>query len=488
MKKVLHVLWSWCALNTLLVVQETFALRLKTSGGAGSDDRHETEGGGDVSTIGINTVLNEQEHLLVTERGQEVWNNPDGIMYTLRENSYWVLRQKIGEGSFGKVYKAVRVAKKERTYDMPDDVASSPPRTTACDTILKRFSEFEPRGDVIVFKVVKFGRREGEPDDTKEKRRRVEIQREIEILEALNNHPNVVKIHDHQIDDAKKKAYLVMDSAGKRNLWELIAESIAEKRIPFSVDEIRDIMGQIFRGLEYLHQQGIAHRDIKLENVMVTEVPDEHQGVLEGSTEGTMRKRSAHKPRRVIKLIDFGLSKKKEESLLTTCGTLEYAPPEILRNKRGVPYTEKCDIWSAGVLMFTLLYHTLPFHTDINDSKADVIRKIKDGSFTFPPRCRAGGSSENEHVDPEAAKQLIRDLLTRDPEHRPSATKVLQHEFFTTAGDKPIAEKNDDDEAFPRKLQRTCRFRWGSLFGCLTSKSRQPSSPSRTTKGPCQVS
>lgn len=341
----------------------------------------------------------------LTVRGQEVWDKPDGEMRQIGDNFYWVLNKLIGSGSFGKVYKAVRAVKK-KDAETPVDGAADPND----NIIAKRNREFDPSGDRVVVKEIT-------QVDAK-------VQREIEIMVPLN-HPNVVKIHDHWIDNVRGKAYLVMEWAGEKELFTVVADEG-----PMLLDEIRDVMKQIFSGLEYLHKEGVAHRDIKLENIMVTEIQIPEQGAQHSTTQSATSDSSApgttllpdktSKRKLFVKLIDFGLAKRVEHGeLKTAVGSPHYVAPEILTtDPSSSSYTSKCDLWSVGVVLFILLTQNYPFNASCN---AELFRLIKNGSYSF----QAFPSV------PDAAKNLIRALLQVDPEHRPTASEALEHAFFT---------------------------------------------------------
>jgi serine/threonine protein kinase len=105
------------------------------------------------------------------------------------------------------------------------------------------------------------------------------------------------------------------------------------------------IVHQVLEALEYLHMCGIVHRDLKPENIMVE---------LDDSGETT----EVHQ----VKLADFGLSKiiVPGEVMFESCGTPAYVAPEVLR-KQG--YQNEVDIWSTGVILYTMLARALPFHS-----------------------------------------------------------------------------------------------------------------------------
>ena len=102
--------------------------------------------------------------------------------------------------------------------------------------------------------------------------------------------------------------------------------------------------------MKYLHSKNIVHRDLKLENIMIT-----------GSQTGNINDLR-------VKLIDFGMSKhtkqgKKKIDLNTYCGTIHFMAPEVIE---GLNYDQSCDTWSIGVITYAILRGRLPFiGTDI---------------------------------------------------------------------------------------------------------------------------
>merc|ERR1719160_645836 len=125
----------------------------------------------------------------------------------------------------------------------------------------------------------------------------------------------------------------------------------------FSEPTSAKLAQQMLLAVHYLHRHGIAHRDIKLEN-FVYDKP--------GSD--------------LIKLIDFGFSRFCESSspklqrMRTSCGTLTYVAPEVLKKE----YTIQCDMWSLGVTVYIMVSGTLPFH---GDRPSSVKGRIAAGSF-----------------------------------------------------------------------------------------------------------
>lgn len=120
-----------------------------------------------------------------------------------------------------------------------------------------------------------------------------------------------------------------------------------------------------------------------------------------------------------INLGDFGLATKLAfdgERKKTICGTPNYIAPEILSGKRGHSY--EVDVWSIGVIIYTLLIGKPPFET--KDVKT-TYKRIRMNAYSFP---------EHVTISPEA-KQLIKSILITDPKQRPTVSDILKHEFLT---------------------------------------------------------
>ncbi len=150
------------------------------------------------------------------------------------------------------------------------------------------------------------------------------------------NHPMIIKLID-MFEDSKS-IFIILEYLEGKHLFDYI-----NKHKP-SETRIKTIMKQILLGLKYLHYHGIAHRDIKLENIMMTSMEVDA----------------------LPKYIDFGLSKvfTPNEKSQDPYGTLAYCSPEIILNK---PHRLSTDIWSTGVMLHICLTNRIPFIT--NDKK-----------------------------------------------------------------------------------------------------------------------
>ena len=130
--------------------------------------------------------------------------------------------------------------------------------------------------------------------------------------------------------------YLILELLNGGDLFDYL-----EKRnFHISEERARELFKQIANAVAYIHQFGIVHRDLKIENIIMSDNSEQS----------------------VPKLADFGMVKilgpaeKTQERL----GTVAYAAPEVLRKK---PYTKKVDVWSLGIILYMLLGETLPFYS-----------------------------------------------------------------------------------------------------------------------------
>ena len=208
---------------------------------------------------------------------------------------------------------------------------------------------------------------------------------EIKIHKALH-HPNIVAF-EHYFEDSEN-VYLLLEICQNQSLNELL-----KRRKTLTEIEVQCYTMQIIKALKYLHSHRIIHRDLKLGNLFISDKME-------------------------LKVGDFGLATKLEfdgERKRTVCGTPNYIAPEILDGKTGHSY--EVDIWSLGVITYTLIIGKPPFET--NNVK-ETYKRIKMNSYSFPERA----------IISDAAKALIQDILVLDPTKRPSLDGILASDFF----------------------------------------------------------
>ena len=246
--------------------------------------------------------------------------------------------------------------------------------------------------------------------DINDKEKENSTQAEIDIVKQLD-HPNIVKIIEYY--STNDNYYVINDYYSYGELFTLIKKNLTEEEIAY-------IFYQILSGVYYLHSQKIIHRDLKLENILIsrTEPINENDDSKKFYT---------------IKIIDFGTAKKfsktKSESKLV--GTSYYIAPEVLKGK----YNEKCDIWSIGVLLYMFIVGKPPFNGLANK---EVFENIRNGKLNNNnPRFKAASSE---------VKDLIRKLLDVHVENRLSAKEALEHKWFDKH--KSIFPQNNLDPEF----------------------------------------
>ena len=228
----------------------------------------------------------------------------------------------------------------------------------------------------------------------------LEIKNEIDILKSLS-HPNIVKIYE--FFDTALYYYLVTEYCKKGELFSYITNEYNEKQLSV-------LFYQVFSGLCYLHEKKILHRDLKLENLMISEI---EKDVVTGEEYFW------------IKIIDFGTAKifEKNKTEKAVIGSTYYIAPEVLRKK----YNEKCDTWSVGVILYMTLVGVAPF-----DGKADeeIIRRIKIGKYN---------KNDSRYVKhSEEVKDLVNKLLEKNIDKRLSAKEALNHPWFDKFGGRNL--------------------------------------------------
>ncbi|CAI2380776.1 unnamed protein product [Moneuplotes crassus] len=216
----------------------------------------------------------------------------------------------------------------------------------------------------------------------KKKQKRGSVDQEINALFSLN-HENIIRLYDVFQDDLC--IYLVTEYIDGESLLSYMKKK-PNKRCSMEVS--RELFKQIISGISYCHQQGFAHRDIKLENILVTKLENKKKMALEIP---------------LVKIIDFGFAVQYQigEKGTTYCGTPNYMAPELIK-KEEFDY-ELVDVWALGVLFYSLLTGLFPFK---GASNKDMFSRITKGNYIIPERIKIG------------PKRLIMKMLQVNPEHR----------------------------------------------------------------------
>lgn len=219
----------------------------------------------------------------------------------------------------------------------------------------------------------------------------VDIWQEVHIMYGLD-HPNIVRLFSTYEDT--KQTYLVMELCSGGELFDAIVDNTAG----LTETNAARLMRQMLAAVVYLHAHKICHRDLKPENFLLSrKVEDESK---------------------VVKLIDFGSAKSylNGAELTTKVFTVHYVAPEILTRKT-IPYTEVCDVWSLGVILFLLLAGRPPFGGE--DDMA-IMKAIKKGRYVMAPESVWSNVSSD-------AVELMTGMLEVQPLKRHSAQTAYRH-------------------------------------------------------------
>ncbi|KAG6611361.1 CAMK/CAMKL protein kinase [Phytophthora cinnamomi] len=241
------------------------------------------------------------------------------------------------------------------------------------------------------------------------RRRLLKLVSELEISKSLD-HPNIIKYLGAY--ETSHRICIVHELVEGSDLLEHLLEN---GKMP--EDQAAGVFRQLLSALEYCHARNVFHRDLKLENVMITKDLK-------------------------VKLIDFGLSEVvpyAEQPLKTVCGTPLYCSPEILflhataEAARSGFQGGPADVWSVGVLIFALLTGCAPFDdSDFHRLRRDVARN----HINYPAYIS------------DQAKGLLKNVLVTDALMRPTVTDLLSYGWFQDlVEDDSSVGNNEDDKA-----------------------------------------
>ena len=253
----------------------------------------------------------------------------------------------------------------------------------------------------------------------------LEIKNEIDILKKLD-HPNIVKIYEFY--NTLTDFYIVTEYCKKGELYSYIKRSYSENQLAV-------LFYQVFSGLYYLHDHHILHRDLKLENIMISDIEKD----LKTKEEYFW-----------IKIIDFGTAKifKKNKNEKAVVGSSYYIAPEVLKQK----YNEKCDTWSVGVILYMLIVGRAPFD---GKSDEDIIESIKIGVYNNKHPKLLAKSKE--------IQDLVNSLLERNINKRLSASEALNHSFFNKFNGRSLYSNFTKDE-IQSYLDNLLNYKFQSKF------------------------
>lgn len=266
----------------------------------------------------------------------------------------YLLGEKLGEGSFAKVRVGLHVISREKVA-------------------VKIINKEKARKDPYVYK---------------------NLRREGRLLQR-GHHKHVITIYDTL--ETENNYYLITDLVSGGEMIDMVEGS---RGLPES--QVRKYITQILTALQHLHQNGLVHRDLKVENLLLDEDGD-------------------------IKIIDFGLSNfmpgfgenpevdSDKTGLTTQCGSPAYAAPELLAKR---VYGNKVDVWSCGVVAYALLTGRLPYTVEPFKISA-LYKKMMNGEMNPIPSTL----SKN-------CRDFILKVLTPNPDKRPTVDEIIEHKWL----------------------------------------------------------
>jgi len=232
------------------------------------------------------------------------------------------------------------------------------------------------------------------------------IKNEIDIMRSVS-HENISKVI--AVYENKKMVYIVMEKYDGGDLFDLVVSNGGK----FGEEaKAAAIIKQILHGLIYLHSNHIVHCDIKLCNIMLASSP---HGCSRGGK---------------VKIIDFGVSQRFQENELLSreVGSPSFIAPEVIMGA----YTQACDVWSLGCVVFILLFGFNPFNPKAIPALANkekICEKVLRG---FTPEVRNGGGAWFPKAIPVSAeaRDFIAGMLVADWKHRLTAQEALEHPWI----------------------------------------------------------
>ncbi|KAG2412695.1 hypothetical protein HFD88_010252 [Aspergillus terreus] len=310
-----------------------------------------------------------------------------------RINQY-IIKQEIGRGSFGAVHLATDQFGREYAVK---EFSKARLRKRAQSHLLRR-----PRGPKRSSEG--FNSPLHRCEDEQRGNALYLIKEEIAIMKKLH-HSNLVSLIEVLDDPTEDSLYMVMEMCKKGVVMKV---GLEERADPYEDELCRCWFRDLILGIEYLHAQGIVHRDIKPDNCLVTS--DD-----------------------VLKVVDFGVSEmfEKDSDMFTakSAGSPAFLPPELCVVKHGDVSGKAADIWSMGVTLYCLRYGKLPFE---KQSIFELYEAIKND----PVVC--------EGETDEKFKDLMSRILEKDPNKRITMAELRAHPWVTRDGLDPLLPESEN--------------------------------------------
>ncbi|KAK7908572.1 hypothetical protein PG985_015875 [Apiospora marii] len=396
-----------------------------------------------------------------TLNAQSEYTSDDTDGTKLRVNQY-VIREEIGRGSYGAVHVATDQFGAEFAIK---EFSKSRLRKRAQSNILRRPPAMRRPGGRFPP-----GRARGrapwpahmkqlsQNDAAEAKDALFLIREEIAIMKKLN-HPNLVQLIEVLDDPEEDSLWMVLEMCKKGVVMKVGLDDRAD---PYPVERCRHWFRDLILGIEYLHAQGVIHRDIKPDNLLLTE--DD-----------------------VLKIVDFGVSEifEKPDVMMTakSAGSPAFLPPELCIAKHGDVSGKAADIWAMGVTLYCLKYGRLPFK---RDNVLDMYEAIRNDQPEIP-----------DDETPEF-RDLITRLLDKDASTRIEMSEIREHPWVTLNGSDPLLSEVENcsdmidmpndlevNHAFTPKMSNMLTVMMAiNKFKGLLARSRPSTPGSRTPRTP----
>eukprot|EP00285_Hemiselmis_virescens_P005013 CAMPEP_0173391840 /NCGR_PEP_ID=MMETSP1356-20130122/18613_1 /TAXON_ID=77927 ORGANISM="Hemiselmis virescens, Strain PCC157" /NCGR_SAMPLE_ID=MMETSP1356 /ASSEMBLY_ACC=CAM_ASM_000847 /LENGTH=442 /DNA_ID=CAMNT_0014349533 /DNA_START=51 /DNA_END=1379 /DNA_ORIENTATION=+ len=288
------------------------------------------------------------------------------------------------------------------------------------------------------------------------------LRREIEIMKIVD-HPSCVALYE-VIEQKWRHShimFLTLELLGGGDLFDRIQTN------PLTERDVACMARDLLRGLKYLHENSIVHRDVKPENLLFASSDPSSPNY------------------NTIKISDFGLAAilSPTEPLRDMCGTPGYVAPEVLNPEltgdleyngmlMKAGYSTPVDIWSMGVMVYECLCGSTPFH---DDDVSRMLHATMRGAYDFDAYVWLNVS--------EQAKQFIRAALVLDPYSRQTAEKLLEHEWVLHPDELPDQELEESTDLLVNKRHSRSVSTWDFPAVAVRHHSDSVSGPSDTEAG-----
>lgn len=232
------------------------------------------------------------------------------------------------------------------------------------------------------------------------------VMQEFNILRRTR-HCNIVRLYESF--ETQQHIVFVMEVCGGGDLLTYV-----RRRRKLKEDTARFLFRQIISGLACCHEKRVLHRDIKLDNILLTSQGD-------------------------VKICDFGVSQlvTPGQTMTEQCGTPAYIAPEVFRNEGYQGFAS--DIWSAGVVLYAMLYGAVPFKAS---NMAELHRQVIERQPSY----------KEEELSPEALS-LLKGILEKDPARRLNSDQILAHKWMRAKQQRSSTLKSGNAKSGPAQPQ-----------------------------------